>query len=37
MRISQRLCVLGHGKFVYEGTPDDLQQNEKVHKEWLEV
>ena len=37
MRISQRLYVMGHGKIVYEGTPDGLKQNEKVRKEWLEV
>lgn len=37
MRISQRLYVMGHGRIVYEGTPDGLKQNEKVRKEWLEV
>ncbi len=37
MRISQRLYVMGHGKIVYEGTPEGLKQNEKVRKEWLEV
>lgn len=37
MRISQRLYVMGHGRIVYEGTPDGLKQNENVRKEWLEV
>ncbi|MFC0239718.1 ABC transporter ATP-binding protein [Rhodopseudomonas telluris] len=37
MRISHRLYVMGHGKIVFEGTPDDLKGNAAVRKEWLEV
>ena len=37
MRISQRLYVMGHGKIVYEGTPDSLRAAEDVRREWLEV
>ena len=37
MKISQRLYVMGHGKIVFEGTPDGLRANEAVRKEWLEV
>lgn len=37
LRISQRLYVMGHGKIVYEGTPDSLLQAEDVRAEWLEV
>lgn len=37
MRISHRLYVMGHGKIVFEGTPDDLKANQTVRKEWLEV
>jgi branched-chain amino acid transport system ATP-binding protein len=37
MRISHRLYVMGHGKIVFEGTPDDLKSNAAVRKEWLEV
>ncbi len=37
LRISHRVLVMGHGKIVFEGTPEDLRQNEKVRQEWLEV
>ena len=35
--ISQRLYVMGHGRIVFEGTPQDLRGNEGVRREWLEV
>ena len=35
--ISERLYVMGHGRVVFEGTPQDLRANEPVRKEWLEV
>jgi len=35
--ISQRLYVMGHGQIVFEGTPQDLRDNEAIRKEWLEV
>lgn len=37
MRISHRLYVMGHGRMVYEGTPDSLRQADAVRAEWLEV
>ena len=37
LKISRRLYVMGHGRIVFEGTPDDLRANEQVRKEWLEV
>lgn len=37
MKISKRLYVMGHGRIVFEGTPDSLRTNEQVRKEWLEV
>jgi branched-chain amino acid transport system ATP-binding protein len=37
LQISQRVYVMGHGRVVFEGTPDDLRGNEAVRKEWLEV
>jgi branched-chain amino acid transport system ATP-binding protein len=37
MRISHRLYVMGHGRIVFEGAPDDLKANQTVRKEWLEV
>jgi len=37
LRISHRLYVMGHGRIVFEGTPDDLRANAPARKEWLEV
>ena len=37
LKISHRLYVMGHGKIVFEGTPDDLNANVGVRQEWLEV
>ncbi|MGD9138196.1 MAG: ABC transporter ATP-binding protein [Desulfobacterales bacterium] len=37
LNISQRIYIMGHGKIVYEGTPDDLKADESIRKEWLEV
>lgn len=37
MKISDRVLVMGHGAIVYDGTPAELQRNERVRKEWLEV
>ena len=37
LRISHRLYVMGHGRVVFEGTPDELRRNDGVRKEWLEV
>jgi branched-chain amino acid transport system ATP-binding protein len=37
LKISHRLYVMGHGKIVYEGTPDSLMQADDVRSEWLEV
>lgn len=37
LKISQRLYVMGHGKIVFEGTPEDLKSDESIRKEWLEV
>ena len=37
LRISQRVYVMGHGRIVFEGSPEDLRANESVRKEWLEV
>lgn len=35
--ISDRVYVMGHGKIVFEGTPQDLKSNSQIQKEWLEV
>jgi len=37
MEISKRVFVMGHGKLVFEGTPDELRSNDKIRQEWLEV
>ena len=37
LNVSRRIYVMGHGRVVFEGTPDDLRSNEGVRKEWLEV
>ena len=37
LKISQRVYVMGHGRIVFEGTPDDLRADESIRKEWLEV
>ncbi len=37
LRISARVYVMGHGRVVFEGTPNDLRANDQVRKEWLEV
>jgi branched-chain amino acid transport system ATP-binding protein len=37
LTISRRVYVMGHGRVVFEGTPDDLSRSEAVRKEWLEV
>jgi len=29
--------VLGHGKVVFEGTPEELRSADSIRKEWLEV
>jgi branched-chain amino acid transport system ATP-binding protein len=37
LKISHRIYVMGHGKIVFEGTPEDLRNNDEVRREWLEV
>jgi len=37
LAISRRLYVMGHGRIVFEGTPQALSSNGTVRKEWLEV
>ncbi|HSS70487.1 MAG TPA: ABC transporter ATP-binding protein [Casimicrobiaceae bacterium] len=37
LAISRRLYVMGHGRIVFEGTPQALSANGAVRKEWLEV
>ena len=37
LNISRLVYVMGHGRVVFEGTPDDLRRSDGVRKEWLEV
>ena len=37
LAISQRLYVMGHGRIVFEGSPQALRAESSVRKEWLEV
>ena len=37
MRISDRALVMGHGAIVFDGTPEQLNANQHIRKEWLEV
>ena len=37
LKISHRVYIMGHGKIVFEGTPEDLRKDDDIRKEWLEV
>ncbi|PPE70614.1 ABC transporter ATP-binding protein [Caldimonas thermodepolymerans] len=37
LEISERCYVMGHGRIVFEGTPEELRSNSYIRKEWLEV
>ncbi len=37
LKVSKRLYIMGHGKIVFEGTPQDIKNDETIRKEWLEV
>jgi branched-chain amino acid transport system ATP-binding protein len=37
LQVSRRLYVMGHGKIVFEGSPQELEANRAVRQEWLEV
>lgn len=37
LEISQRVYIMGHGKIVWEGSPQDLMAADDVRAEWLEV
>ena len=37
LRISHRLYVMGHGRMVFEGSPEGLRANQSVRQSWLEV
>ncbi|NYE21870.1 ABC transporter ATP-binding protein [Pigmentiphaga litoralis] len=37
LQISSRLYVLGHGKIVFEGSPDTLRLDAAVRRDWIEL
>ena len=37
MKISNRVYIMGHGRVVFEGTPEQLKSNAAIREEWLEV
>ena len=37
MQVSHRVCVMGHGQIVFEGTPDELNAKPEITDEWLAV
>jgi branched-chain amino acid transport system ATP-binding protein len=37
MDISDRVLVMGHGRIVFDGTPNQLKQDANTRREWLEV
>lgn len=37
LEISDRVLVMGHGRIVFSGTPDELHANPTVRQKWLEV
>ncbi|RUM96020.1 ABC transporter ATP-binding protein [Pseudaminobacter arsenicus] len=37
LKVSNRVCVMGHGQIVFQGTPDALAQTPSVTEEWLAV
>lgn len=37
LKVSTHVCVMGHGRIVFRGTPDELNNNPQLLKEWLAV
>lgn len=37
LKVSTRVCVMGHGRIVFEGTPAELASNEQLLADWLAV
>ncbi len=37
LKVSSRVCVMGHGRIVFEGTPQELTSNQQLMTDWLAV
>jgi branched-chain amino acid transport system ATP-binding protein len=35
LKVSNRVCVMGHGRIVFEGTPHELASNPQLMKDWI--
>ncbi|RYF59359.1 MAG: ABC transporter ATP-binding protein, partial [Comamonadaceae bacterium] len=37
LKVSDRVCVMGHGQIVFEGIPGELAANDRLLSDWLAV
>jgi branched-chain amino acid transport system ATP-binding protein len=37
LKVSNRVCIMGHGKIVFEGTPREFAANKRLQSDWLAV
>ncbi len=37
LKISQRIYIMGQGRIVFEGGPEDVKNDQAIRREWLEV
>ena len=37
LKVSSRVCVMGHGHIVFEGSPEQLQADQAMQQQWLAV
>ena len=37
LKVSTRVCVMGHGHIVFEGSPQSLIANQEIQQQWLAV
>lgn len=37
LKVSTRVCVMGHGHIVFEGSPEQLQADQDMQQQWLAV
>ena len=37
LKLANKVYLMGHGEIVFEGTPEELNKNDTIRKEWLEV
>ena len=37
LKVSSRVCVMGHGQIVFEGSPRELAEDTELQAQWLAV